>query len=309
MGVSTAFYLHGLSLPGGVFFSELTDLTPTINHDRLIGMASGHPEPLFAGLNSQAFDISFSTPAVKKFLDPIIASGNTPYGVGVSGNIDLYYIASQDLDARQAGASAVHYRFRATKGLLWWKTIRGSQGQSASIEGTLTLLWDGTNPPLVPAGSVVLAGTPVASQFYTMGPVGLSNVSIGGLQDWSLASGCNVAPLIGDGDFWGGYCGIRSAAPVLTGRCIGNPGKDIAILGAALTDLDMYLLAKVANAGTLAKGTAGHICLHAGAGHLTFDSIRSGVNEPSSTSFQATIVATNSSTAALSMDTAIACGI
>ena len=303
MSIPSIYYLHGILLPTGGLISELQDATPQLTTQRLLGYAAGHPEPFFLATQRQTIAIDFTTLALKQLLDYIATSSN-PYAVAIAGPLDLLYKKGKDLGFREAAASTVHYRLRVMKGLLYWRSIRATQAGNASIDGRLVITFDGTNQPVIPAGSIALSGTPVVNQYYTVGPVYLNGPALGGVQDLTITLNEKLDELASDGDIWSTYAGIGTDAPTVAVRALGEPWRSIGLAGTAISALDLYLRAKDANGGNVADGVGSHLKFAATFGRIDPENTRSGTSDPAETSLLAQLIPPNTSSWAMGISTA-----
>lgn len=303
MSVPSVYYLHGIALPTGALISELQDATPTLTTQRLIGFTAGHHQPLFMATQSQKLEISFTTLALKQVLD-YIATGLNPYGVGISAAVDLIYKKGKDLAFREAAADAVHYRLRVMKSLLYWRSIRAPHGGPVTMDCRLLIAYDGVNNPIIPAGSVAATGTPVVTQYYTLGPVSVNTVALGGVQDVTINANEQEEESGSDGEIWSTYAGLKTASPSATIRAIGEPWRSMGLNGTAISALNLFLRAKSANGGNVANGTPSHLKITAVNGRIDPDSARSGTNDPADTSLTATFIAPDVDSWAIAINTA-----
>jgi hypothetical protein len=307
MTTPSNYYLRGIVLPTGAVISQLTDLTPQTMTDMLVGYAAGHPEPLFAAIRRQRPAITFTTTNVKQILDAVAAGGN-PYCCDLSaGNVDLLYVAGQPDGIRVADATASHYRIRVTKGFLTWQSISANQDGEASIACRLVAVYDGTNPPMVPAGGVALAAVPDASYWYTLGPIKLNGAQLGGEQAWTLNLGDQLDELASGGAGWSDFVSLRTTNPTVTIRALGDPWRSIGLTGTAIANLTLFLRRKSIDAGgNVANGTAQHISIAAAGGVILPESTRTGTNDPADTTLMAQLRATGPAVRALTISTAAA---
>ena len=306
MGLASLYYLHGIYLPSGALLSELTDCSPSVNTEMLTGMASGHPHPLFRGVRNQKPDASFTCHAVKQILDAVIAGGNN-YALDLSaGNTDLLYKQGQHLGFRYAAASSVHARLRCAQAMLLWETISATHQQDASIACKLVAAYDGSNNPVVPAGTVALTGTPAATQFFTLGPVSINGTALHDEQSVSLASGVAVEEAGASGETWNTYTGCKNTDPVLTVTALGEPWDLRGLAGAAATSVVFYLRAKTDDGHNVADATASHIKITASKGIILPEQVSGGGNDPTTTTLRIAIRASDADTDPLTIDTAAA---
>lgn len=307
MSNEQAWYLHGILTPGGTLIGGLTDVTPATNTERLIAMANGHPEPLFTGVRSQKPDVVFTSTSVGAILT-LINAGGSIFCLDLSaGNVDLLYVKGKPQGIRYALNTTNHLRIRAAKGFLYWRTIRAQHGQEATIECRLVPVYDGTNQPLVPTGSIALSGTPSVVQLFTLGPVKVNGSALPGVQEWSLAAGEQTEELSGDGEIWTTYAGLRHNQPAATIRLASQPWANYAPGGTALSALQLFLRRKDPDGGNEPNASGLHVLLAGTNGTIEPQDARGGANDPSTTTLLAQLRGASSSGAALAYtaDTAI----
>jgi len=258
MALSTKKFLQAIGLGGGTNLGELTDTTPSTNIDALVGMAAGYPEPLFSSIRAIRPDVRFSTVQLTDFFTAINA-GTPPFCADQSaGNTDLWYQDSANKASRTSSASLLHQRFRMAKAFLLWTRINARHREDATVDARLKPVWDGSNVPIVAAGTLALTITPVATQRYTMGQVEINGVTLAGVQEWTLDSGLKIDEEGSEGEVYDSFAGIESTGPVfeITGRTI--EWWNTYGLGTALTNITAFLIAK-GPVGNVAAGTTSHI--------------------------------------------------
>lgn len=307
----TLFYLHGINA-NGTFLSELTDATPGLNSDNMVAYAAGHPFPLFTAVRGQLPSVPFTSTSVKQILDLVLGlppvdsiyCGNTS-----AGNTDLYYKKGLDLGVRVPDATAEHYRFRMAAAFFYWNTITATLQQDATIACQVAATYDGINEPIVPVGNVALAGTPLADEYYSMGPVYLNGNLVGDEQDWTLSSGIALETAGGGSDaggaLWPTFTGVRAFAQTVTFTNLGSPWGDItALAGTAISSLVLYLRKKAQDGTHVSNASAAHIKITATNGLILPETTTGGINNPASSALTAMLRAPDSSSDVLAIDTA-----
>ena len=300
MGVGNLSFLHGIAFSGGGFLSEVTDLTPATNLDELIGYASGYPDPLFVANRMVKPDVRFSTPQLKTILD---LCGSTFIADLSGGNTDLYYKLATNLGVRVADATTSHNRIRMATGAMYWEEIGAVHGQDATMTARIVPIYNGTNNPFVPAGSLALAGTPAAASFYTLGPVAINAATLNGVKSWRLNLGLQVLEESSGGDVYTTFCGIGQRAPVLeiTSLEVGA-WASYGLNGTAVSSLAFSLRKKSADGGNIADGTTGHIVFSASYGKIDVINTSGSGNTPATTTLRIPLRAPDSSTATLTFN-------
>jgi hypothetical protein len=301
MSVSTVQVLHGILFPGAQFLSELTDTTPAANIDMLVGKAAGHPDPLFLANQGVKPDVRFNTPQLKTILDLC----STAFVADLSGgNTDLFYKQVTNLGVRLAAATTSHLRFRMASSVLYWTSIGAQHQQIASLAGRIVPIYNGTNAPIVPAGSLALSGTPAAAEYYTLGPVVINTVTLPGVQSWTLDLGIRVMEVSSDGDVYTTFCAIQEREPVLEVTSLETGAwATYGLDGTAVSALVFYLRKKAADGGNVANGTTGHMSFTAGGGKIMLGSTSAGGNEPAGTTLRIPLRAADSSGATVTINT------
>jgi hypothetical protein len=288
MATATQWYLHGILLPSGSWISQLTDLTPATSTAHLSGYASGAVVPSFRAAQGIKPQFTFSTPQIATVLT---ACGLT--GVGyAANNADLYFRKSSNLGSRVAIVTAEHQRLRAVRFLLYWTRITASQDGEARIECRLVPTFDGTNAPLVPAGSVAVPAYVTASEFYTLGPVAFNGSAVADVAEWSLDLGVQMREKASAGEDFLSFCGVQSHDPVLT--CTTGDASwwvSPGLSGLQLTAAAFYLRRRQADQSRCyADGSAQHIKFSAvdnPCGLLTVEQSGGAGAEPASVSLRA----------------------
>lgn len=299
MTTSTVYYLHGINT-GSTFLSQVTEAATATNLADLLEFASGQTGPQFSGSSFAGQDVSFTTRECAALL-ALLTTANCAAALN-GGNVDVYYKAGTPFGTRVADATTSHLRMRmASNSLLYINGLRASQGGTAEASARIVPVSVGGAAPLVPAGSLALAGTSAVNHVYTMGPVKVNGTTLAAVQDIDVQ--WNVVPdIVADsGDPYFSYVGIASQSPTVTFRT-----RDTGIIatyaqtGAALSALVVYFRKRSTSGINVADGTAEHIALTASAGTLRVRQVSgmTGVVE-----CQATLIKPNATTDPLTIST------
>lgn len=302
MSVSTLYALHGI-VNSSTFLSQISNARLTPDIQTIIAQSAGLSFPLFTGNMSTNPSVSFDCTQVKTILD---LSGALASIIDLSGaNTDLYFKKIADLGRRVADNSSAHMRFRMSQAFLSLQSITAGHASEASASCLLGTTYDGSNNPLVPAGSQTLSGTPTSAQHFVAGPVVLNTVQLPGVESITIDFGRQLIQLGGDGELYTTFAACGSYSPVITVRCTEHAWATYGLNGTALTAMSVYLR-KVATTGRVADGTAEHVKFTATSGLITVDESSGGANDPSMTTVRITLVGANATTEPIAVDTASA---
>jgi hypothetical protein len=292
MSVDGVHLLHGVNFPSGAFLAQLTDATPQANLTDVIGFAAGQPDPQFVGTRMSKFDQPFTSTQLKTVLDLCGAQ----FAADLSaGNTDFYYKKAKNLGVRESPAGTLHLRLRMASGVAYWTDLSASHGQDATITGRILPLYNGSNPPMVPAGGVALAGTPIAAEWYTLGPVYINSTPIAGLQSVGLSLNLQAFELGSDGDIYSTFCGVARRQPVLNLTSLkADLWSSYGLLGAALTSWAVYFRRHDPDGGIYANNQNQHIAITGTTGKIVPNSTSGGSGDaPSQTSLRALLRSAN----------------
>jgi len=290
MSVATVHVLHGIQ-NAGMFLSQITSARPVTGIEKISGMPAGLPFPLFVAESGQSPSCSFETAQVATVLTQTNAVSGI---VDLSGaNTDLLLKKVQQLGRRVADASLAHKRLRLSQAYLVLDRITAGHNKIATATCRLFALFDGTNAPIVAAGSVALTGTPTAAEYFLAGPMEL-NVDGGGavvvpaVQDVTIDFRRQLVQAGGDGELYPTFGAAKSYAPLVTIRTFNCDWDTYGINGHTITSAVWYLRKR----GTppIADATAAHIKFSAAAGMFAIEETSSGGNEPAVTTITSELV-------------------
>jgi len=273
---SNLYVVHGMLLPSTTFLSQIQNGSISVGIQEITVTPAGFPQPMAVHTGAIRPSITFTTPQILSLL------GQTGvYGYAASGNTDFYCKATADLGVRVADATTSHIRLRATEGLLNWLSIDAQQDGVATASCRFVPTYDGTNAPLVAAGSVALSGTPSGSECFSMGPVYHNSSALSGVTGWSLDLGISFHEVPSDGEPYLTYVGVREIAPVLTLRGVRAANLVTYSMGglAVTSQLNCYLRRKTADGGFYADGSSQHIEFAGTNGIILPSSASGGGNE------------------------------
>lgn len=296
MSVATVHVLHGIQ-SGSLFLSQITNARPVTGLEKIMGMPTGLPFPLFAAEIGQAPSCGFECEQIATLLGQTNALTG---GVDLSANnTDLLMKKVQQLGRRVADGTAQHKRLRLSKAFLLLDRISAGHRQTARASCRLIAVFDGTNAPIIAAGSLTLSGTPTAAEYFTAGPMEL-NVDGSGLftvpaiQDLTIDFRRQVIVVGGDGELYVTFAAVGSYSPVITVRTLDFNWDTYGINGHSITAGVWYLRAK----GTppISDAAFSHVKFTAAAGMAHVDESSTGGNQAAMTTVVCELVGANAAT-------------
>ncbi len=302
MSVSQAFVVHAVVAPGFTL-TQIESARPTVGSEILTGRAAGFHHPLFRTLASQkpAFEIQTSQLATLLAAVPLVGLDQS------SGNTDLEIRKATAYGTRVAIATTEHERLRMADCFAYWSRVSARHREIATADLMLVAGYDGTNEPIVPAGSVAVTATSTAAEYFTCGPVSLNGVDVGGVQEITIESGLTLLRLGGEGDIFDTFIAVQETDPVVTIRALKAEAlRTYALTGTALTAGNFYLRRKTDNANNAANAATSHIKFAGTSGLITIDDERAGNNNPFEATIRCTMQAPDLTTAPLVITTGVA---
>jgi hypothetical protein len=279
MSVDTLHVLHAI-YKSGLSITQLSDGVANQTFNELIGMSAGHHYPLFTGILENKPEITFRSPQLRTLLTAFGISG-----LDISGaNTDLEWRKAVDLGARTA-ISGANIRTRLTQGLIYPRTITAQQGQVAEMDGRISVTWDGSNNPFVPAGAAITA-TPQAAEQFTLGPCKINGTWVAGVKEVTIDTGAQLFEELADGDLYPTFAGIMEHNPIsvtIRTHVATNWTTYGVTTGTALTAFLGYLRRIQADLGPYGTGSSQHIKFAGDYGIVLGTSGRGGGNQPVST--------------------------
>ena len=300
MAVSTVDVLHGI-VNSSTFISQISNLRVTPGMQVAVLNSAGYHFPLFVGNMGQAQGFGFDCTQLKTILD---LTGITMADLSAN-NTDLLFKRTTHLGTRVADGTSSHNRLRCADAGLICDSISAGHQSEAVASCRLVVPYDGSNEPIVPAGSQALSGTPTSATHYVAGPVTVNTVALPGIQDINIDFGISLMENGGEGELYNTHIAVMEARPVITVRCLAFPWSTYGLNGTSLTGLSLWLR-KCSRTGRVANGTEEHILFTATAGLISIDETAAGGNDPAITTVRMSLIGADASTAPLVIDTTAA---
>ncbi len=296
----SAYVLHGVAFPAA-YIGQMENAQASGGIEEFVSYSAGHPTPLFATIMGIKPSITFTTSQIATLLGQI-----GQYGADFSAStVDLLFRKATQLGTRSALAATDARRFRCNEAMAFWSRISAQQGQIATVDVEVVPIYDGSNAPMIPAGSLAVTGTPAASELFTLGPVTINGTAFDGLQGWSLESGLSLYRAGNDGNIYETHAHIEQSAPVLNIDGLSLAAVWDTFGTAGTTTFSAYLRKKAAT-GNVADGTAVHIKISGTLGLSTAVQTQGGGNGTATSGVKLTILAADASTDPMTISAASA---
>ena len=289
-----------IQLPGPAYISQITNQTINMNVTEETGYGSANVHPLFSAVLNQVPTIDFTTTQIAAVL------ASVPFvGAGISASTAFYWALAAGT-AKDARANSTHFKNTMTLGYIQWDTISLQHNSVGTVDAKITVAYDGTNEPLVPAGSQTLPSNVTDAERFDVGPVYVNGSQLGAdtIKSVTIASGIELDIEGGDGNVWPTQIALRLTKPVITvvttevlplvttgvdGIAL-NGTTGIVAYGRKLTLNQAGGVSRVANA------TLQHLSFTGLNGHYWVETQSADGNTPAQTTIKAVLTAPNDST-------------
>ena len=285
MAITNLHRLDKFILPSATAIDYVNNVQWSNGADVLMKHPSGHTHPMFGGTVNQAPSISASTPQISTFLALVPVNG-----LAFTADVDSYF-KQMTATGNTARASAVHTKVTIAEGMLHWTTVNLTHNAESTVDFVLTASYDGTNDPIVDAGTTALSGNLAAGEMFGAGNVVINGTTIGEIQSVTISSGVQLLIRGDASNLWPDFVAVQTTNPTIT---ITTNDIDVrataGIDGVALngsTGVVCYARQFTNNmaggVGRVANLTATHVAFTALNGHYRVDSSGDGTDPVSST--------------------------
>lgn len=257
MTVSTIHKLDKIILAGPVEFDQISDSTVSAEINTVLEYPAGHTYPIFRANESSQPELKFTTPQLSTLLGAVGVGGAS---LGVSDA----YLKKATKTGSEARAALLHTRLRINESFVYWTRIRLRHNGKSEADVIVVPNWDGTNDPIMYAGTLALTGNLTATEYFGAGPCKINGNTIPAPQEIILESGVRLIQIGGESDLWDSWVGLETAAPtvtIVTPEAI-NWGATIGLEGVALdgaAGITFYARKFAANGSRVLNATAEHI--------------------------------------------------
>lgn len=289
-----------IQLPGPAYISQITSKSINLNVEEETGYGSANVHALLSAIISQVPTIVFSTTQIATLL------ASAPFiGAGISASTALFWKLAA-ATAAEPRASLLHHKITMTLGYIHWTQINLQHDSVGTVDSVITVGFDGTNEPLVPAGSQALASNVTDTERFMVGPVYINGVQLGAntIKSAVIESGVELDIEGGDGNVWPTQIALRLTKPVITvvttevspivttgvdGVAL-NGTTGIVVYGRKLTKNQAGGVTRVANASLQ------HLKFTGLNGHYWTETQAADGNTPAQTTIRAPLIALNDAT-------------
>lgn len=300
MAIANLHKFDKIVVGGSFTFNEIRNCRIDSGITVLTKRPTGHVAPLFNCVLQQRPVINFQTPQI----DTVWANVGQ-YGLAVTGDTDLYEKAAT-ATGNTARASAAHKRYRVSDCFVFWSRVVLPHNGEGVADVTIIPVYDGSNEPLVPAGSTALVTTQAAGNHFGAGPVAFNGTTINGVQEIEVVSGVQLMQEGGESEVWDTFVGAVTVEPVINVRMRDAVSLTlIGLDGTALngsTGITVYGR-HMTGTGRSANGTSAHVKVVGANGLALPQDINVQGSEPTMHAFRSECTASSDSTDALALST------
>ena len=306
MGVPTIHVLHGIQTPSQ-FYGQIESSSPSPQLQEVLATGGNYTNPLFVGIRGGNPVVTFRTPQVSTLLGEAGL-----LGVDLSaGNTDLWYRKATHLGTLVAAATAGHTRMRIAKAFMYLRSITAGHQKESTADATILATFDGTNAPIVPAGSTALAGTAASAEHFCLGPVKINGSLVDGIEDATIDMGVSLRIKGDSSQAYPTFAGIRSVSPTISLRGTAlEPWTNYGLTGTALSSFSLYLRKVTADVASgamyVADATAVHVKFTAATGLVHVTQTEGGDGSDSTTEIRIVLRAADTTAQALTVATSSA---
>jgi hypothetical protein len=179
MSLTKIFQLYAIK-SGSTVLHQLQDATLSRNVMEQLETPTGGTKPLFTAELGSKPDISGTSGQLKSFLTLMGLSGAD------TGILKLLGRKLVNATGPVAIGTSAHASWTAAKSMGFISTITAGNKQRANLQYKFQLLYDGTNPIIVYAGTATLDNFTAAAEQYILGPISIEGTVIEGTNDLSI---------------------------------------------------------------------------------------------------------------------------
>jgi hypothetical protein len=272
-----------------VIIGSLLSVSAPIDQEVQATATGGIAYPEQITIASQKPRLTYSTLDLPKVLTAFGLVGRRVTGGSGKVGVALYQAKYND-SALVSGAN--HRRLRFDESYNMIRRITVSHRQDAQAEVESIALWDGTNDPVIPEGSITLPTLPVSAGRWTLGDVVVGSESLGCNIQVDFDFGINVEAFGCDSDLYDTHLNVNQIISRITITSLQPEGFDDGVvplegLVGTHANTSFYLRKRLARgAGYVANATEEHIRITASGVLLVSDAHSAQGNSRAQASFQ-----------------------
>jgi len=210
VSISTLHKLDLLAFPSSVYIKQIRNQRIAAGIDLMQEKPAGHLHDMFVANQRTRPMIEFSTPQIATVLGLAGVAGAAPGGAVTA------YLKRAAQVGNVARVTTSHKKIVVNSSLLYWQQIRLPHNGVGEVQCTLCAQYDGTNAPYVYTGSVALASTLSASEYFGAGPVTINGTSIPGVQEITIQSGVQLMQEGGESEEYDTFVGTEQTNVIVT---------------------------------------------------------------------------------------------
>lgn len=195
-----------------VLIGGITQMDADIGTEITSEEVAGSPYALNTTIKSVKPKFSFSTRDITK---SIATCGLVGLNILGTTNPGVEMFSAQMLNGVIRSGST-HRKVRMSTGRLVIRKISVSHQEDAQADLEAVSLWDGTNLPFVPTGSLALPGTPADPGRFTLASVSVGGVAIPGVQSLDIDFGITLDMFGGDSNVFDTDMLLSKIQPIIT---------------------------------------------------------------------------------------------
>lgn len=286
---------------GGSFtFNECRNWRFDAGMSSLIRRPAGHVAPMFrAGLQQRPV-WTFTTSEIAT-----VWANIGQYGLAVTADTDIYEKLAVATGNAARNASS-HKRYRISDCFIFWSRVSLPHNGEGTIDVSIIPVYDGSNEPIVPAGSTALITTQSVGDHFGAGPVAWNGTTLNGIQSIEIATNPQLIQEGGESEIWDTWVGMETIDPVVTlnfrdATSLTGIGLDGTVLNGS-TGLTLFAR-HMTGVGRSANGASAHLKLLGANGTIIPQEIGTQDSAPTMHSARVELVAASDSTDPMTLTT------
>lgn len=279
MPVTNAYTMYAVNIQTAaavdLFLDGIQSWTLGLGIEEMLNTSDGDANPTFVAVSGQNPTMEFSTIKLTNALTTIGVNGLKIDSDVDDDGLEAWFRQVDEGGTRKIGSN--HTKMTINEGIITPTNLTADNDTPATLNYLVSITYDGTNDPIVFAGSEALEGVATADVYHTLGPININGTTVTGIQSMSVDFGNAVRTLRGDGQEWPTFVYSQAIAPTIRFRTL-----DVDLLRSLIT-IDgvpqsttdsVVFLRKLAEGGTrVPDGTAEHISFTIDEGMISAEAV------------------------------------